>query len=488
MNHSTRSKTRSHAFSDSDDAWEDIPNSSHPNGRSHRTQSPSGSVTSSTASPKKRRARQRALGANTPRKHQTSNLVAVPPLNASPFVSKTNSSRRVQSVDVGNVLKDFSLDATGYTLDVVGTAVRLLKKPFGILLFLWLLAFILARISHLIRSTFWPLCIIPGFSRICDIPDTRHTAPAGQGDVGPPRWADYPRLMQAESQTFEMLLEEVTDGPGLALEIKKAEMATSDLAALVRVSDLKSRDLLANTLGDFVSDARKAGRGLQKFSSRVGGAVDNILSVNDYALNAIEASNTKSGALSLRSIWPFSPDKAATKAVVTETFNDAMNALSANMRRLVLEAEVSLADLDRLEERLGSLHEIVSREDSTLSSEQADLLANLWTILGGNRKELRGFENHRDLLKNIGSYRKRALAHVVAALQTLQGMSEDMEDLRERVAAPELVGERIPVEVHMKSIRSGLDRLQERRIKAQERQEEIVSRVMGIGPGVSGAS
>ncbi|KAI0042379.1 hypothetical protein FA95DRAFT_1598489 [Auriscalpium vulgare] len=158
--------------------------------------------------------------------------------------------------------------------------------------------------------------------------------------------------------------------------------------------------------------------------------------------------------------------------VVTQTFTDAMNALSANMRRLVIDAEISLADLERLEQRLISLNAIISREDSSLSSAQSELLSDLWTRLGGNRQAVRGFEEHRALLRNIGSYRQRALAHVVAALQTLQSMSEDMEDLRERVAAPELVGDRIPVEVHMRSIRAGLDRIQERKRRAERPKRE----------------
>lgn len=160
------------------------------------------------------------------------------------------------------------------------------------------------------------------------------------------------------------------------------------------------------------------------------------------------------------------------------TFTDAMNTLSVNMNRLIVEGEVSLHALENLEQRLATLHELVAREDSSLTSEKAEILANLWTMLGGNKKELRHVDTHLDLLKNLGAYRQRALAHVVAALQTLQSMSEDMEDLRERVATPELVGEKIPVEVHIKSIQGGLERLQERRLKAKEQEEEIINRVV----------
>ncbi|KAA1477180.1 hypothetical protein DENSPDRAFT_828456 [Dentipellis sp. KUC8613] len=359
---------------------------------------------------------------------------------------------------------------TRYVLDVFRIAVRFLKMPIAMFLFFWLLALILSRMSAAIRNTLSPLCIVPGISRLCALP----AAPVAEG----PQWADYPQLMNVQSQTLETLLEEAVDGPGLALEIKQAEMATSDLATLVRVSELTSRDRLAEALTDFVSDSRKVGRGLHQFSSKVGGAVDNIMAVNDYALHAIEAANSKSSALSLRKLWPFAPDEAATAQIVTKTFSDAMDTLSVNMERLILEAEVSLSNLEKLEQRLSTIHELVAREDKTLSTAKEDLLASLWTILGGNRRELKRFEHHLSLLANVGGYRERALAHVVAALQTLQGMSSDMEELRARVAAPELVGTHIPVEVHMRSIRAGLDRLQDRRVRAQQREEDITDRVV----------
>lgn len=155
-----------------------------------------------------------------------------------------------------------------YALDVFKTSVWLLRKPLSFVLFLWLLAFIILRVSQTLRTAFAPLCIIPGISSsaMCRS-STRH-------DQRPPQWADYPKLVDVQSATFEQLLDESVGGSGLALEIKKAEMATVDLSTLVRVSNLKSRDLIAESLTDFVEDAKKTGRGLQKLSSKVGGAVD----------------------------------------------------------------------------------------------------------------------------------------------------------------------------------------------------------------------
>ena len=156
-----------------------------------------------------------------------------------------------------------------------------------------------------------------------------------------------------------------------------------------------------------------------------------------------------------------------------------MNTLSTNMQRLILEAEVSISDLNKLEEHLKSIQEVVSREDISISVARGELLEQLWTKLGGNRQELDEMHEHRTLLKGVGGYRDRALAHVVAALHMLETMAEDMEELRERVAAPRLIGETIPINVHMKSLRGGLERLKERRDGARTMEDEIVKRVLG---------
>ncbi|KAH8990343.1 hypothetical protein EDB92DRAFT_790653 [Lactarius akahatsu] len=375
----------------------------------------------------------------------------------------------------GPGLGTLALDTLRYVSDILGTVLRMLKTPISLVVVIFVCTYAISITSGAIRTALAPICSIPIVSLACPTLQPHHASPPNRV----PRRADFPRLLDVESKTLESLLDETVEGPGLALEIKKAEIATSDLVTLVRVSNLNSRDVLADSLGDFVKDSRRVGRGLTRFSSRVGGAVDNIIAVNDYALHAIEAANSKPSAFSLSRFSPFAPSASVTKQVVVRTFTEAMNTLSANMQRLVLEAEVSISDLNKLEEHLKSIHEIVSREDSSISAARGELLAQLWTILGGNREELDKMDEHRALLKGVGGYRDRALAHVVAALQMLETMAEDMEELRERVAAPQLVGETIPIHVHMKSLRSGLERLKGRRAGARKLEEEIVKRVMG---------
>ena len=378
-----------------------------------------------------------------------------------------------------------------YAIDVFSRAIHFLRYPLSALLGVWLFGFIIMRLSPTLRSAFAPLCIIPGISSssICRWdPQT----PAGQRTV---QWADYPHLVETQSKTFEQLMEKSVGNSALSLEIKKTEVATRDLVTLVQISNLKAKNSLATSLIEFLDDAKKTGRRLHKLTSKVGGAVDryvrqicsfntclimsSIMAVNDYALRSIEsARKNEPSAWSLSSLAVWRPPPKRTDDIVRETFEEAMNTLSTNMERLILEAEANLQNLDDLEARLESLHELVSREDLSMSSAKSELLAELWTKLGGNRKQLRNFESHLALLNDLGSYRKQALAHVVGALQTLRAMSEDMEDMRERVAAPELMGSSVPVEVHMKSIEMGLERLREGRLRAKRLDDEAMRRVM----------
>jgi len=353
--------------------------------------------------------------------------------------------------------------------------VRLMRMPLSIMLFLWMLAFAMIRLSGALRTAFAPMCYLPMVSRsaLC--------APLDPNAFQIPKWADFPQLMEAQGSTFEQLLAGSVGGSGLSIEIRKAEFATADLTTLVRHSDLKSSDVLADQLATFVKDAKKTAKSLTKLSSKIGGAVDNVMAVNGYAMRTIqEAEKNAPPPYSLTALIPFHFGPT-TQEVIVDAFTSAMDTFSIAIQRLILEAEISLHNLDVLEEDLSVVREVVMREDIDVTTEQSELLGALWTKLGGNRRALRDNDRRLGLLKDLGDYRRQAQAHVVAALQTLNSMSEDMEDLRERVATPELVGGRIPLHVHIESIQNGLERLQEGRVRAREREEDVM-RKLEFGP------
>lgn len=118
----------------------------------------------------------------------------------------------------------------------------------------------------------------------------------------------------------------------------------------------------------------------------------------------------------MKIIWPFSSNDP-NKELLAATFTQSLSVLSNSLERLILSAEASLVSLNNLEEQLNTIYGIVSREDSSLSVAQAELLATLWTRLGGNRAKVSRYSNNLHLLKELGNYRAQALARVVAALQ-----------------------------------------------------------------------
>ena len=174
---------------------------------------------------------------------------------------------------LGSILISSLLPVVYYIAEVLGVVVRAMKFPFSIALIVIVSAYALSVMSGAVSSALSPLCSTPALSLLCPISKSSGSARRANPDRTP-RWADFPSLMSVESKTFEYLFDEAAQSPGIALDIKKAEMATSDLATLVRVSNLNSRAILADSLSEFVKDARKVGRGLTRFSSKVGGTVD----------------------------------------------------------------------------------------------------------------------------------------------------------------------------------------------------------------------
>ncbi|KAL0062496.1 hypothetical protein AAF712_010629 [Marasmius tenuissimus] len=354
-------------------------------------------------------------------------------------------------------------------------------------------------------ASHWPSYYPSGISNLEICATKLAGASHGQGHSSAewsPRWVDFVRLNTAEAATFEQLLDAGVGGSTLSLEIKKAEMASSDLLIALRFSEINSRDAIMESLGAFIRDARTTSRGLSKLSVKVLGAVDEyvpdnstqyltlmlrmvsytnrIVAVNDYTLRTIQAERAAPG-----SVWPFWPQQpTVNQEVVVGLFAEAMGVLSSHVRRLILEAEVQLSNLDKLEEDLSVLHALAVREGLAIASAKNDILTELWTKFGGNRRLIRTYDENLALLRDLSTYRRRALLHVVRSLQILRTLSDEMEDLKERVSVPAMAGDKIPIEVHLKSISTGLERLRVSKLEAKERERGSVRSILRTPQGI----
>ncbi|KAF9238515.1 hypothetical protein BU15DRAFT_47606 [Melanogaster broomeanus] len=376
----------------------------------------------------------------------------------------------VNKEDVQEALTDGVRFTTAYALDVFVGAIQHLRKPLTWLLVLWMFAWLVSRMTETIRTAFSPLCIVPGMSR------TALCAPAQ-----PPLPVNFPRLVNIQETTFEKLAGQ-PDSDISTERVLKAELATRDLSVLVRFSDLKSKDNIADMLHTIVIGAKKTGRGLSKLNARVVGAIDEVMALNNYAMATIEGAHRRAPSPILQAISPFKLGPTADE-IILSAFTVAMDQSEATIAKLIVEADQSRQNLDQMDVDIMALHEMIIRENKPISEEREELLGELWTKLGGNKKTVREYGDRKQLLDDLGKYRGEALAHVTAALQTLRSMSDELDVLRDRVAAPALVDGKLPLHVHIESIKNGLERLKEGRMRSRggEIGEDMVGRALGTG-------
>ncbi|KAF8308187.1 hypothetical protein DL93DRAFT_2159145 [Clavulina sp. PMI_390] len=299
--------------------------------------------------------------------------------------------------------------------------------------------------------------------------------------------ADYSELLALQSR-----LENVVEMQGdysLTHSIRKTDVVMRDLTAQLRVSELASKDALVRKMESFTADAQDATRGLQRLSSRVGGSLDTIIAMDDFALKRlerIERGGFGSGSTIFNMIMLRKSDsiRREQRRELALTFERASEVTAEQLERLVTEAEVVLMLLNRLDGTQETLHEMILAENKVVKREGEELvgillfhsltevidagpqfasqLAQLWTILGGNKNEVALFMEHRDLLAQMSRYRSTARDRVQTTIDQLHKLSEDLSDLRDRVARPALVGADgvVPLEVHLDGLRRGVEKLE----------------------------
>ena len=181
-----------------------------------------------------------------------------------------------QTAEVAEFAKEYATLIFGYTVDVVADAFHFIRRAFSFALGIAILLFVLSVMTSRLLSFVKPVCSIPVVSSMipfCHL-DVFKTPPTHTSAGRPVRWADYPKLVDLQTKTFDQLLDESVGNKGLALEVMKAEMASNDLITLVKYSDLKSKDRIADRLSRFVDDARGTGKSLRSLGAKIHGAVD----------------------------------------------------------------------------------------------------------------------------------------------------------------------------------------------------------------------
>ncbi|KAF7871637.1 hypothetical protein EAF04_003744 [Stromatinia cepivora] len=412
-----------------------------------------------------------------------------PSHNKSPLAPSTinfNTHHRPNSdvKDMFTVFFDHTIMAFTWILEILKGALRLLRTPLSYLLAICILYgfSLVARslITTSIYASLSPICLLPG-SSLLNLPfcSTDNGGPVNRAKVP----VEFEQVMMVQSQ-FEDILKESAGGVSLPLDMKRGESFLRDLRQLVRYSQLRSRNELVLEFDGFIDTAKIASWDLTKFNSHVGRAVDSVISITRWTsrvLDGIQERETSRGLIGAfvndKILAPFQPIKFSERLILDQ-YVEHTRAVEEEISRLVVEAQALLMVLNNLEDRLEIIHGITVRDGVQVQASKDETLSELWAWLGGHRGKINKLNGQLNLLKDIGDRRKIALAHVSGTLIKLQQIGSGLEDLRERVAAPELLRDRIdiPLSVHIEHIQQGINRLEEQKLITQNSKDDIMER------------
>jgi hypothetical protein len=288
---------------------------------------------------------------------------------------------------------------------------------------------------------------------------------------------EFEDLMKVQS-SFEDILQSTAQGSVLPVEMKRSEASIRDLKYVVKYSHLPSKGELVYEFQGFIDVARQAATDLTKFNSKVGRAVDHIISTNKHTLQVIDGFVDTDASRGWLSRWLWG-STGLTQDYLLRQYLQHTSQVEEQIQRLIIEAQVLLKILEDLDSRLDVIHGVVTRDGVQVKDLREELFAQLWTKLGGNRNSVQKLDDQLRLLKSVNTYRKAAWSHVTTTLLKLQAISAGLEDLRERVALPETVGlEIVPLQQHIETIQLGVERLERVRDSSRDLEMEGQRRIL----------
>lgn len=448
--------------------------------------------------------RQRQTSKATPSREQksrTASARSVPP--SAPVPKYRRPQQFDQSSPVPEWVSNFLGGTLHWFLDIILGSLQNIKKPITWLIAAWLILGLLQvsknLVTNSISAALSPICRFPGISLlslgICQSPYANgHDSSLPQISSGAhaPE-PEFDALMTVQGK-FEDILASSATGVSLPLDMKRSETSIRDLRQVVRFSHLPSKNELVHEFDGFVETAREASYDLQKFNSHVGRGVDIVLSTARWTgrvLDEIAARDEqRSGVgrfISDTLLAPFQPVQFS-EARLLDQYIQHTHVVSGEIEQLVSEAQALLQVLQNLEDRLEVIHSISLRDNIQAQGSKDEILGQLWTLVGGNRKELGKYNSQLDLLRKVSEYRKIAFAHVAGTVVKLQAMGSELEELRTRVGSAAVLKEagikHVPLSVHIENIQLGVERLEIGRQRARELEQKYTRGILSSGEGI----
>ncbi|GAP88118.1 hypothetical protein SAMD00023353_1501180 [Rosellinia necatrix] len=384
---------------------------------------------------------------------------------------------------------EFLFNSAAWILSVIGMALRIAKWPVAASLALYLTmgAAMIGKnaITQSVSASFQPICRLPGVSllnlELCPV----KPPPGSNGGVRP---LEFDELMNAQSH-FEKVLEDSAQAVSLPMEMKRTEASVRDLRTMVKYSDLPSRDELVYEFDGYIDAVRQIVNDLQSFNTHVGGAVDSVIGINRWTSRYIDSvavnREARSNLLSWTFEWVFTPflPVAFDERIILEKYIEHTAFVSNKIEDLILEAQAILRLLGRAEDHLQRINEYVVRNGNAVQEQRNEVFWNLWTLVGANNDRLHKLRAKLDLLRQVEVQRSSAVTQLLGLVHDLGDIQTKLSDLRDRVAAPELLADTtsIPLSVHIETINAGVERLEGARVRIRALENERLQEALARG-------
>lgn len=316
--------------------------------------------------------------------------------------------------------------------------------------FLTALAIVVAIISYCYRT-----CQDMLLDTICPTPLLGSYLPICQNYVR--SVPDFTHFVKLQESLYDGILSQSNADSISALELKKVELATRDLQAMIKYSNLLSHDLLEVKLGEYILRSRSFGRDIQSLQAQTKGVIDNLITYNTFTFRKLTAVETKK----------------SSRQELRTLYEHAMTLVEKEAKRLILAIEKAQGSLDLLEEDLYAVHEISIQEQSYQRSEKPHILADLVNMVRGKGLRRSLIKENLDLLVNFDTERSRAAAQLMIMLDRMQAFQMDLEELRTQVVAPILVSDALPLEMHIENVGKAIERLKSGKVIAWEEKAQI---------------
>ncbi|KIN98392.1 hypothetical protein M404DRAFT_968226 [Pisolithus tinctorius Marx 270] len=291
----------------------------------------------------------------------------------------------------------------------------------------------------------------------------------------------FSSTIQTQFSALEGLLYDVSEVTPLVSALTESRLLVSDLASAMRASSLSSSMALAEELAAISTDTKEASRNLQKLLAQVHGTVDmyvsshlllsevhslmsmeSMLTVNNHLLNLLQ---NQISPLSIKAVYCHvignslhSDECSSSNFHITQAFDRILFQFQHSLSLLILCAVEIQGNLDSIQSHLEVVHDLVAMEASVLMVEKSDVLADILTVVGLNRRHISRLDSQMPALKDVARYCTAAARYLAGTFSGLEQLQETMELLRSLATGVGLV-KGVPLEALIDALTVGIQRL-----------------------------